>query len=123
MKFLKNVDQGDKRVVVIDGQIVGGALRKPPEGSWICNAARGGSSSYVEADKTEESMAARIHEKVSPHGIGIFGMDTLVGDDGIRKLSELNTLSIGGIAPMEESSGKPLVKKAANLLWHYITKG
>ncbi len=42
MKFLKNVDQGDKRILVVDGQIMAASLRLPPEGSWICNVAQGG---------------------------------------------------------------------------------
>lgn len=42
MKFLNNVDQGDKRIVVVNGQILGGVLRMPPPGAWLCNAAQGG---------------------------------------------------------------------------------
>ena len=50
----------------------------------------------------------------------IFGFDTLVDDDGRRVLSEINTLSIGGLMPLQEMSGKPVLKRVAELLWDYV---
>ena len=35
--FLKNVREGDKRIVVINGKILGATLRMPATDSWLCN--------------------------------------------------------------------------------------
>lgn len=120
MRYLKNVDQGDKRIVVVNGRIVGAALRLPPEGSWICNASQGGSSIFAEPDKQEHRIVERLNEELLPRGIAMYGIDTLVGDDGKRTLSEVNTLSIGGVKQMAELSGEPLVERTAALLVDYI---
>ncbi len=65
----------------------------------------------------KEILTPMLHRK----GIVMFGFDTLVDDDGRRVLSEINTLSIGGLVPMEDLSGKPLVRKTAGLIWDYLS--
>lgn len=120
MRFLKNVKQGDKRTVVVNGQILGSVLRIPPKGSWLCNAAQGGQAVIAEPDEREQEMAQELSGVLLPKGIVMFGMDTLVDDDGLRVLSEVNTLSIGGIKPMEDLSGEPMVSRAAYQLARFI---
>ena len=55
-------------------------------------------------------------------GIVVYGMDTLVGDDGQRVLSEINTLSIGGIYPAELTSKIPLSNRVADGILEYFTQ-
>ena len=43
-------------------------------------------------------------------------MDTLVDDSGVRVLSEINTLSVGGFGPMELQQQKPVAKMVADQL-------
>ncbi|MEQ8705315.1 MAG: glutathione synthetase [Phaeodactylibacter sp.] len=121
MRFLKNVKQGDKRTVVVNGRILGSVLRMPPKGSWLCNAAQGGQAVFSEPDERERKMARELSKVLLPKGIVMFGMDTLVNDEGLRVLSEVNTLSIGGIKPMEDLSGKPMVSRAARQLARFMT--
>lgn len=122
MKFLKNVSQGDKRIVVVNGEVIGASLRLPTKDSWLCNAAQGGSSHFAVADEDELEMVNIINDKVQSKGIVMYGMDTLVDDDGKRVLSELNTLSVGGIKQIAKLSKQPLVEKTATLIMKYITK-
>lgn len=122
VKFLKNVHQGDKRIIVINGKIMGATLRRPAEDSWICNVAMGGSSGYAEVDKDEEKIIERINPVLSNLGIVMYGIDTLVGDNGKRVLSEINTTSIGGLPQIANLTGKPLLKEAADLIWKYIVE-
>ena len=119
MKYLKNVHMGDKRIVVVNGRIAGASLRMPAPGSWICNVSQGGSAEASQADKQEQLMAIRIQETVAPLGIGIFGMDTLVDDEGKRVLSEINTLSVGGVGPMEIQHKLPVSEFVADELLKY----
>ncbi len=122
VKFLKNVTRGDKRIIVVAGKIMGASLRLPAEDSWLCNVAMGGSSGFAEADENEVKIIDRIHPVLSKMGIVMYGVDTLVDDDGRRVLSEINTTSIGGLPQIAKLTGKPLLKEAADLIWNYIVE-
>ncbi len=119
MKYLKNVSEGDKRIVVINGQIIGAALRYPAEGSWLCNGAQGGSSIPTKPDANEVKIARRLSKVLSKFGVVFFGFDTLQDDTGLRVLSEINTLSIGGLPFLGQTNG-PVVDRAAAAIWNYI---
>ncbi len=120
MKYLKNVQAGDKRIIVCNKEVLGASLRYPAKNSWLCNVAQGGSASIAYPDDNEKKIAQHISEVLFEKGIILFGFDTLLGDDGKRKLSEINTLSIGGLPQIGALAGKPVVKTIANLLWEYI---
>ncbi|HMQ46560.1 MAG TPA: glutathione synthetase [Saprospiraceae bacterium] len=120
MKYLPDVYLGDKRTVVVNGKIIGSALRIPPKGAWLCNAAQGGHAQFAAPDKDERQIISQLTPLLMKKGIVMYGMDTLVNEKGKRVLSEINTLSIGGIKQMADFSGKPLVKKTADLLMSYI---
>lgn len=109
MKFLHNVTQGDKRIIVVNGKIMAASLRMPPKDSWLCNVAQGGSSQAAEADEQERAIIARINPALHEAGIFIYGVDTLVDDQGQRILSEINTLSIGGFLNAEQQSDLPVI--------------
>ena len=112
MKYLKNVKQGDKRIVVVNGEILGASLRLPAENSWLCNVAMGGSSNVAQVEKEEEEIIQLINPTLSDKGIVMYGVDTLVSDDGKRVLSEINTTSIGGLPQIAAMNNLPLVEQA-----------
>ncbi len=120
VKFLKNVGQGDKRIIVVNGNIMGASLRLPAKGSWMCNVAQGGSSNRATVAPEEIEIIQKIDPVLAKMGIVMYGIDTLVGDDGKRVLSEINTTSIGGLPQIAQMQGKPLVKPATDLIWDYI---
>ena len=120
MKYLRNVSLGDKRTIVINQQVLGSAIRMPAADSWICNVANGGHAIHSQPDEDELKIERELTPLLFKKGIIMYGFDTLVDDDGHRVLSEINTLSIGGIGPMSELSGKPLLKQAAKLMWEYL---
>jgi len=120
MKFMEGVGKGDKRVIVAGGKILGASLRKPPSGSWMCNVAQGGSSHFSEVDAHERVIADRLSSLLMPKGIVLFGFDTLADEHDVRMLSEINTLSVGGLAQATKLSGRPVVQHAADAIWRYI---
>lgn len=122
MKFLKNVHQGDKRIIVVDGQIQAAALRLPPPDSWLCNVAQGGQAVASAPDEREQEIIDRLREPMREAGIFMFGADTLVDDDGRRVLSEVNTLSIGGFVDTEALTGIPIISQTINLLMDYVAR-
>ncbi len=120
MKYLQNVGQGDKRIIVANGEILAASLRLPADGSWLCNVAQGGTSVASKADTDEIAINDRIKDKLLKSGIVLYGYDTLVGDDGKRVLSEINTLSVGGLPQAAEQTGRPIVKQVSDNIWNYI---
>lgn len=120
VKFLKKVSEGDKRIVVVNGKVMGASLRLPAKGSWLCNIAMGGSSNFAQVDDDELKIVNQINPVLAKMGIVMYGLDTLVGDDGKRVLSEINTTSIGGLPQIAKLTNTPLVKQAVNLIWEYI---
>ncbi|SEQ64472.1 ATP-grasp domain-containing protein [Neolewinella agarilytica] len=122
MKYLKNVSAGDKRILVVNGQILGASLRLPAPGQWLCNVAQGGSSVPAEASPEEKEMIAAIAPVLLKKGIVIFGADTLMDDDGKRVLSELNTNSIGGFPQAEAQTGRPILQQTINGIYEYLNE-
>ena len=121
MRFLKNVTQGDKRTLVSNQNIFGSAIRFPAEGHWICNVAQGGHPVLSEPDEDELRIEAELTPLLFRKGIVLYGFDTLVDDDGRRVLSEINTMSVGGLMPLQEMSGRPVVEEAARGIWDYVS--
>jgi len=119
VKYLKNVKQGDKRIVVVNGEILGASLRLPAEDSWLCNVSMGGTSNRTEVEPEEEEIIKLINPILTKMGIVMYGVDTLVGDDGKRVLSEINTTSIGGLPQIAAMKKEPLVERAIDLIWDY----
>lgn len=119
MKFLKNVSEGDKRILVVNGQILASSLRLPAKDSWLCNVAQGGRSVISEVTPEEEQIIKTITPKLLKEGILIYGADTLTDDDGKRILSEINTLSIGGFPQAEQQTGQPILQQTIDGIIHF----
>ena len=119
MKYLKNVSQGDKRILVVGGEIIAASLRLPREGSWMCNISQGGQAVGTEITPEEKNIIETISPQLIKEGILIYGADTLVDDDGKRVLSEINTLSIGGFTQAQAQSGKPIIKQTIDKIFEY----
>jgi glutathione synthase len=121
MRYLPRVTEGDKRTIVINNQIIGSALRLPGPGSWMCNISHGGSAHMDAPDADEMRIESILTPMLFEKGIVMYGFDTLVNDDGRRVLSEINTLSVGGLMPMEVMSGKEILSGVSRLLYEYVT--
>lgn len=118
MKYLKNVDQGDKRIIVVGGTIMASSLRLPPKDSWLCNVAQGGTSIETTVAPEEKEMIAQIAPFMKAEGILIYGVDTLVNDDGLRVISEINTLSVGGFENAQEQTGLPIIQMTVEKIFN-----
>jgi len=122
MKYLKNVGRGDKRILVVNGKILGASLRIPAEGQWLCNVSKGGTSVLADVMPEEKAMIAAVAPVLLAKGVVIFGADTLVDDDGRRVLSELNTNSIGGFPQAEAQTGRPILQQTINGIYDYLAE-
>lgn len=122
MHYLRHVDQGDKRILVVDGEVMASSLRMPADGSWLCNVAQGGTSIASAVDDDERAIVAAISPILKQRGILIYGADTLMGNEGRRVLSEVNTLSIGGFPQAQDQSGDPIIFKTIQKIFDYASQ-
>ena len=119
MKFLKNVRQGDKRILVVDGAILAASLRLPAEDSWLCNVAQGGYAVPAEPSEEEIRIVDIVAPRLKKEGVLICGLDTLVDDSGKRVLSEINTLSVGGFPQAEVQTGRPIIEETVERIFRH----
>ncbi|WP_420573656.1 ATP-grasp domain-containing protein [Kordia sp.] len=120
VKYLKKVHKGDKRIVVINGKIIGATLRLPASNSWLCNISSGGSSVDTRITTEEKNIVKKINPFLKELGIGMYGIDTLTNDEGKRILSEINVTSVGGIYQFHKNKGITVVQEAVNELMNFI---
>lgn len=120
MQYLRNISQGDQRIVVVNGEILASSIRMPSEGGWLANVAQGGHSSPCDVDDRDKEMVAYLSPILKAEGIFYYGLDTIMNDEGLRVISEINTLSIGGITPVEAETKQPLSVRFAQLFVEYI---
>ena len=114
MQYLSRVDEGDKRIVVAGDQTLGAVLRVPAQGEWLCNVSRGGRAEAAEVSFAERRMVEVLAPRMRALGVVIFGIDTLVGDDGERVLSEVNTMSVGGFNDLPDIGDRSAADIAAD---------
>ena len=119
VEYLENVKNGDKRIVVADGQILSATLRFPAEGGWLCNIAQGGRDKVSEPTLREKEIVEYLSPILLNEGILIYGLDTLENNRGERVISEINTLSPGGITPYEMHTGDKVTQTLAKLIIDY----
>ncbi|KAB8155254.1 hypothetical protein EZY14_005035 [Kordia sp. TARA_039_SRF] len=120
VKFLKNVHEGDKRIVVINGEILGATLRMPASDSWLCNISSGGTPADTIITPEELEMVHTVNPFLKKLGIAMYGLDTLTNDAGKRILSEINVTSVGGVYQFHQKEGRPPVQKAVNELLNFF---
>ncbi len=122
MQYQRNVINGDKRLLVVDGEILGASLRLPPPDSWLCNVALGGTSIGSLPTDREREIVNIVYPKLKANGILICGFDTLENDEGVRVLSEINALSIGGFPQAQRQMKKPIIKQTIDKIFNYAAR-
>lgn len=111
VQFLKNIDQGDKRIFVVDGEIYGALLRKSQTGTWVHNVTAGAAYDASTVTEREREIIANTYEHYSSRGVYTLGYDFLMGNDGEWVLSEINAGNIGGYDWHETVTGEPTMTR------------
>ncbi len=101
MRYLPRVTEGDKRVVVVDGEIYGGYLRRSADGHWVQNVSLGGDCELAPVQNAERAAIAATYRRYQRAGIHVLGYDFIRDDDGRWRLSEINAGNVGGLARLE----------------------
>ena len=112
-RYLSDVRQGDKRIILVDGEPVGAINRVPAEGDARSNMHAGGRAEHAELTKREREICERISPVLRENGFIFVGID-VIGD----YITEINVTSPTGIREIQKFSGTDV----AALVWDAIEK-
>ncbi|WP_029937402.1 glutathione synthase [Sphingomonas sp. UNC305MFCol5.2] len=112
--FLPSVAQGDKRIVLVDGEIAGAINRIPGEGEIRSNLAVGGSAAKTELTEREKQICAALGPELKKRGLLFVGIDVIGGE----WLTEINVTSPTGIVAIDRFNGGD----TAALIWQAIER-
>ncbi|MBI3452794.1 MAG: glutathione synthase [Rhodospirillales bacterium] len=112
-RYLPEVRQGDKRIILVDGQPAGAVMRVPPAGEARANLHVGGRAEKATLTRRERQICEAIGPTLAERGLIFAGID-VIGD----YLTEINVTSPTGIQEIDRFDG---VKIAAQI-WDAIEK-
>ncbi|HZF32514.1 MAG TPA: glutathione synthase [Candidatus Angelobacter sp.] len=91
-RYIPEVRQGDKRIILIDGQAVGAFNRVPAAGEARSNLHVGGTAVKIEMTKRDREICEAIGPSLKRRGLVFVGID-VIGD----YLTEINVTSPTGL--------------------------
>ena len=99
-KFLPAVADGDKRILLVDGEPVGAINRVPADGQVRSNLRVGGRAEQVELTARDKELCAIIGPELKLRGLLFVGID-VIGD----YLTEINVTSPTGAQQLKRFTG------------------
>ena len=112
-KYLAKVTEGDKRIILVDGEPVGAINRVPLEGEARSNMHVGGRAEQIGLTEREYEICKRIGPVLREKGLIFTGIDVIDG-----WLTEINVTSPTGIQELERFDGI----NAAEAMWESIER-
>ena len=110
-KFLPAVKQGDKRIILVDGEFAGAVNRVPAADDLRSNMVRGGTPKETELTAREREICGAIGPALRERGLLFVGIDVI---DGF--LTEINVTSPTGIRAIKNLGGPDV----AAMVWDKI---
>lgn len=99
-EFLPSVRDGDKRVLMLDGKLLGAIRRVPRSDDFRANIHVGGRVEATELTDEEVVLVERLGPELSSAGLFFVGLDVIAG-----KLIEINVTSPTGIQELGRLTG------------------
>ncbi|WP_119169302.1 glutathione synthase [Algihabitans albus] len=112
-RYLPEVRQGDKRIILIDGEPAGAINRVPAKGEARSNMHVGGRAEKAELTKRDREICHALGPILREQGMIFVGID-VIGD----YLTEINVTSPTGIQEIDRFDGANL----SGLIWDAVEK-
>jgi glutathione synthase len=112
--FLPEVAEGDKRIVLVEGEVAGAINRRPGAGEIRSNLAAGGTAEASELTDTEREICTALGPELKRRGLLFVGIDVIGG----RWLTEINVTSPTGIVAIDKFNGTD----TPGLIWQAIER-
>ncbi|KEF42543.1 MAG: glutathione synthetase [Cyanobium sp. CACIAM 14] len=109
--FLPGVREGDKRILLVDGEPLGAVNRLPRDGEFRSNLAVGGQPEACDLSGAEREICSALAPALKAEGLFFVGIDVIDG-----RLSEINVTSPTGIREVERLGGIPLADQVIERL-------
>ena len=95
--FVPEVAEGDKRIVLIEGEFAGAINRRPAKGDIRSNLALGGTAEATELTETEREICVALGPELKRRGLLFVGIDVIGG-----LMTEINVTSPTGIVAIDK---------------------
>ena len=105
-KFLPQVEQGDKRVFIINGKVCGAIRRIPKKNSILSNLSQGGKAVSTKLNYKENRISKIIAKDLLKNKIYFAGIDFVAG----YLIGDINVTSPTGLPQYKELTGTNLAK-------------
>ena len=112
--FLPEISEGDKRVVLVEGEVAGAINRRPGAGEFRSNLAQGGYAEATTLTAHEEEICAAMGPELKRRGLVFVGIDVIGG----KWLTEINVTSPTGIGAIDKFNGTD----TPGLIWDAIER-
>ena len=112
--FLPEVAEGDKRIILVDGEFAGAINRRPAKGDIRSNLAAGGTAEASELTENELEICAALGPELKRRGLLFVGIDVIGG----KWLTEINVTSPTGIVAVDKFNGTD----TPGLIWQAIER-
>ena len=109
--YLPEAKDGDKRIILLDGEPIGTVNRIPTGNEFRGNMAVGGRVAQTEITEREYQMCTQMASKLQQDGLYFVGIDVIGG-----YLTEVNVTSPTGIREIDRLSGANLGKQVMEWL-------
>ncbi|MEL8054971.1 MAG: glutathione synthase [Pseudomonadota bacterium] len=109
--FLPAVAEGDKRIILIDGEAVGGFNRVPLKGHARSNLAVGGTAEPSDLTEADIAICNAIGPDLKAKGQVLVGIDVIGG-----RLTEVNNTSPTGVQQIRDFTGRD----PAAMFWNVV---
>jgi glutathione synthase len=113
-QFLPSVADGDKRIVLVDGEVAGAINRRPGAGEFRSNLAVGGYAEATQLTTREAEICAVLGPHLRERGLIFVGIDVIGG----AWLTEINVTSPTGIVAIDAFNNSNI----AGLIWDAIER-
>jgi len=110
-------EEGDKRILLLEGKALGAMRRIPPPGDYRANIHRGARYTQAEISRRDLKICQKISPRLAEDGIYFAGLD-IIGE----KLVEINVTSPAGIPEINRLTGKTLEKTVIDWVEEKIKK-
>ncbi len=111
--FLPQAQEGDKRIILLDGEPIGAVNRIPKSGEFRGNMAAGGSVAATTITERELEICNLLAPQLRADGLFFVGIDVIGG-----YLTEVNVTSPTGIREIDRLHGVNLGKTVMEKLGH-----
>jgi len=105
-QYLPEIREGDKRILLVDGEVLGALLRVPAAGETRANLHVGGTAVRAPLDARDLRIVERLRPALQRDGLFFVGIDVIGG-----MLTEVNVTSPTGIQEIDALEGVSLATR------------